>query len=154
MFEAAGITYSNRLEDSQLFFGETLEAGSWDLGEWAWVKEAGTAGAVGLLDVFDPEEPPPDGSNYYRWGTADSAVRDDVTARFAELRDVAAASVDIDEVTQLLAEAEEILADQMVILPLFARSNAAAAWADEIGGFKHNPSRAGFTWNVEEWYRR
>lgn len=154
MFEAAGVTYEKQLEDSQLFFGETLDNGSWDLGEWAWVKEAGTASAMSLLDIFDPEGPLPDGSNYYRWGTPDSSVQDEATARFVELRDQANATVDVAEISTLLSEAEEILADQMVILPLYARVSVAAVWADEVGGFKHNPSQAGFTWNIEEWYRR
>jgi len=26
-------------------------------------------------------------------------------------------------------------------------------WANEIGGFKHNPTQAGHTWNIEDWYR-
>ena len=61
MFEASGIPYENQLEDSQLFFGETLDNGLWDLGEWAWVGSPGLAGLISIHDVFDPEAPPPDG---------------------------------------------------------------------------------------------
>ena len=34
-----------------------------------------------------------------------------------------------------------------------ARIVTAAVWSDEIAGFKHNPTRAGYTWNIEDWYR-
>jgi ABC-type transport system substrate-binding protein len=33
MFADVGVNYENQLEDSQLFFGETLDNGLWDLGE-------------------------------------------------------------------------------------------------------------------------
>lgn len=153
MFEQSGIPYENQLEDSQLFFGETLDNGKWDLGEWAWVGSPGLSGLIGIHDVWDPESPPPDGSNYYRWGTEDSSVIDDVTARYAEVRDEMNATVDEAELTALIHEAENIIADNLVIIPLYARLVTAAVWADRIGGFKHNPTQASHTWNNEFWYR-
>lgn len=153
MMSASGIPYENQLEDSQLFFGETLDNGKWDLGEWAWVGTPGLAGLVGIHDVFDPEAPPPDGSNYYRWGTEDSSTINDDTVRFAEVRDAMNATVDDAEVVTLIQEAENLLADNLVIFPLYARLVTAAVWGDEIGGFKHNPTQASHTWNIEDWYR-
>jgi peptide/nickel transport system substrate-binding protein len=153
MFEASGIPYENQLEDSQLFFGETLDNGKFDLGEWAWVGSPGLAGLISIHDVWDPEAPPPDGGNYYRWGTEDSSVINEETARFAVIRDEMNATVDPDELTQLIAEAENIVADDLVIIPLYARLVTAAVWEDEIGGFKHNPTQASHTWNLEFWYR-
>lgn len=153
MFEASGIPYENQLEDSQLFFGETLDNGIWDFGEWAWVGSPGLSGLIGIHDVWDPEAPPPDGGNYYRWGTEDSSVIDENTARFAEIRDAMNATVDEEELIALIQEAEQILADQLVIIPLYARLVTAAVWEDEVGGFKHNPTQASHTWNLEYWYR-
>ena len=153
MFGAVGIDYENQLEDSQLFFGETLDNGKWDLGEWAWVGSPGLSGLVGVMDVFDPEAPPPDGSNFYRWGTPDSSVIDDATARFAVVRDEMNATVDEAVLVPLINEAEQILADQVVIIPLYARLDAGVVWGDEIGNFKHNPTSSSLLWNVEEWYR-
>lgn len=156
MFEAVGIAYEVQLEDSQLFFGETLETGRWDFGEWAWVGSPGLAGLVSIHDVFDPEAPPTDdlGSyNYYRWGTPDSSVIDDATARFARIVDEMNATVDEAELTALVQEAEKILADQVVIIPLWSRPTVGAVWADEIGGYEFNTSQAGHTWNIEWWYR-
>jgi peptide/nickel transport system substrate-binding protein len=153
MFEKSGIPYENQLEDSQLFFGETLDNGSWDLGEWAWSSSPGVSGLVGIHDVFDPESPPPDGQNSYRYGTEDSSLINDASARFAEVRDEMNATVDPDELAALITEAETILADEVVMIPLYARLVFAAVWEDEIGNFKHNPTSASETWNVEYWYR-
>ena len=166
MFTEVGIEYENQLEDSQIFFGETLDFGNWDLGEWAWVGSPGFSGLIGAFDLFDPEAPPPDGGNYYRWGTAEvtgsetegfnqgaSSVIDENTARFAEIRDLLNQSVDQDVLLPLIQEAETIMADQVVIIPLYARLVTAAVWGDEVGGFKHNPTQASHTWNMEQWYR-
>ena len=166
MMEDAGILYEAQLEDSSLFFGETLDFGNWDLGEWAWVGTPGLAGLVSIHDVFDPEGAPPGGQNYYRWGTAEvtgeetegfnqgpSAVIDEHTARFAELRDLINSTVDEGELIPAIAEMEAILADQVVFIPLYQRLDPGAVWADEIGGYKHNPSQAGSEWNMEVWYR-
>jgi peptide/nickel transport system substrate-binding protein len=154
MFAAAGIPYSNELEDSSLFFGETLDNGIWDFGEWAWVGSPGLSGLVSIHDVWDPEAPPPDGGNYYRYGIAEEgAVSDDASVRYAAVRDEMNQTVDPVELTALFNEAENILADNAVFHPLYARLVTAAVWEDTIGGFKHNPTQAGHTWNIEDWYR-
>jgi peptide/nickel transport system substrate-binding protein len=151
--EAVGIDVVLDLEDSSLFFGPTLDDGTYDMGLWAWVGSTGLAGVVAIHDIFDPDGPPPEGSNFYRWGERRSVVRDEHTARFAEVRDAMNATVDRDELLALIAEAEEILADQVVIIPIYSRLDPGLVWADEIGGYVHNPSQAGHTWNVEYWYR-
>ncbi|MEA2001951.1 MAG: ABC transporter substrate-binding protein [Actinomycetota bacterium] len=153
MFEDVGVTYENQLEDSQLFFGETLDNGLWDFGEWAWLGTPGFSGGISLFDLFDPELPPPDGQNVYRWGSPDSVVIDENTVRFAEIRDELNASVDEAVLVPLMQEGEQILADQVVIIPLYARLVTAAVWGDEVGGYKHNPSQASDLWNMEDWYR-
>jgi peptide/nickel transport system substrate-binding protein len=154
MFGAVdGLAYENDLEDSQLFFGETLDNGTFDLGEWAWVGSPGLAGLVSIMDVWDPENPCPEGSNCYQWGTEGSTLIDDNTARFAEIRDELNASVDEAVLLPLINEAENILADQVVLVPLYARLVTAAYWGDELGGVKHNSTQAGYTWNIEDWYR-
>jgi len=152
MFAAAGIPYESQLEDSLTFFGDTIAKGTFDLGEWTWRGSPGMSGLVGIHDVFDPDSPPPFNS-IYRWGTEDSSVIDAATARYAEVRDAMNATVDTDELTRLINEAENILADNLVIIPLYAQPVTAAIWADEFAGFVHNPTRAGFTWNIEFWNR-
>jgi ABC-type transport system substrate-binding protein len=166
MFAASGIGYETALEDSSLFFGETLDFGNWDFGEWAWLGTPGYAGLVSAHDLFDPEGPPPGGANFYRYGTPEvtgqdpegfnqgaSSVADDNTARLAELRDLMNTTVDVELLEEYVNEFETIMAAQVVIIPLYQRLDPGAVWADTVGGFKHNPSQASVTWNMEEWYR-
>ncbi len=175
MLAEVGIIVELQLEDSCVFFGPTLDEGNWDMGMWAWVNTPGAASAVGVLELFDPTAPPPDGSNYYRWGTPEvsgaepsdrpgcgsggnlnqgpSLVVDEHTERYAELMEAIRTTIDVDELRPLVAEAEGILADQVVVLPLTARGAVGAVWPDEIGNYVHNPSRAAHTWNIEFWYR-
>jgi ABC-type transport system substrate-binding protein len=165
-FAEAGIEYEAQLEDSTLFFGETLDYGNFDLGEWAYLGTPGLAGLLGIHDVWDPEGWPPEGGNSYRWGTpevtgqdpdgfnqAASSVVDEYTEAYRDLRDQANATIVEDEVIGLMAQMEEILADQVVFIPLYQRLDPGAVWADEIAGHKHNPSQASDTWNIEFWYR-
>ena len=154
MFAAAGIPYANELQDSQLFFGETLDNTKWDFGEWAWVGSPGFSGLIGIADLWDPETPPPGGQNYYRYGVdSEGAFSDDASVRYAAVRDEMNATLDPDELTALIHEMENILADNAIMHPLYARPVTAAVWEDEVGGFKHNPTQAGHTWNIEDWYR-
>ncbi|MEA2024598.1 MAG: ABC transporter substrate-binding protein [Actinomycetota bacterium] len=154
MFLAAGIPYENRLEEPQLFFGETLENGTWDFGEWTWVGSPGLSFLISIHDVFDPDAPPPHGSNYYRYGVEEEgATADDASIRFAAIRDEMNQTVDPSDLVDLVNEAENLLADNAVMHPLYTNLVTAAVWEDEISGFKHNPTEAGYTWNIEDWYR-
>ena len=148
-----GIEVELQLEDSQLYFGETFDAGSWDVGWWAWVVSPGAAGLITMLDVADPDAPPPDGGNYYRWGTADSSVNDEAVQRFRDILAVARQTVDPAELISLAKALEQILADNMVILPVAARSVVGAVWADKLHGYEMNSSQASHTWNIEFWRR-
>lgn len=150
---AVGITYESQLEDSQLFFGDTLDLGTYDLGWWAWVLQPTTSSLLTQLDLFDPRGNPEEGQNVYRWGTADSAVDDELTARFAEIRDAANATLDRAEIERLVVEAEQLLADQVVIIPLLVRRSDLLYWGDALTGPEHNPTEASPTWNIEHWRR-
>ena len=152
--EAVGIEVELDLEDSQLFFGETLEFGTWDMGLWAWVAAPGAAGAVAMLELFDPDAPPPGGRNYYRWGIPDSPTSgDDAVAQYRELLTDLRSTHDRDRAFELAVEMEQLLADEAVLIPLYNRLVVGAYWADEVAGFEMNPTQAGHTWNIETWYR-
>ncbi|MDJ0663589.1 MAG: ABC transporter substrate-binding protein [Acidimicrobiia bacterium] len=150
---AVGIDVELQLEDSQLFFGETLDNGTWDVGWWAWVASAGASGAVATLDLFDPAAPPPDGANYYRWGTADSVVKDDAVSQFSEVLEVARSTADREQMETLARAAEQILADNVVVIPIGARTVVGAVWADKLLGYEMNSTQASHTWNIENWRR-
>lgn len=169
MFEGAGLTYEAELEDSVLFFGETLDLGTWDLGEWSSSGGPSLADLVSWHALFDPDGPLPAGRNYARWGTPEvtgteggrfdqpAGFADESTARFAELWDLMSGTVDEGELAGYLAEAESILADQVVLIPLYQRPDAGAVWADMVGGYRRLPvyanGQGGDTWNIALWYR-
>lgn len=154
MLAKVGIEVELELEDSQLYFGDTLDGGTWDVGLWAWVGQTGGEGVLSEFDLFDPDGPPPDGSNYYRWGTEDSLVRsDEAVDTFRAVLDELRSTSDYEEVKRLAGVAELVLAEEVVIIPLASRVVLGAYWADEIAGFDMNPTQAGHTWNIEYWHR-
>jgi peptide/nickel transport system substrate-binding protein len=164
MLQAVGCDARLAVEDSTLFFGRTFARGDWDLGLWAWDQPAGASGVGRTLAYWDPAGPPPLGLNYQRWGTpevtgqgedldqAASLVSDAATSRYAGLLEEMSRTADRDRFLQLAAQAEEILADQVVLIPLATRGSALAWWADTLAGPSRHPSRPG-TWNLERWYR-
>jgi ABC-type transport system substrate-binding protein len=80
-------------------------------------------------------------------------VQDESTERFAEILAAARSTVDGDEIERLVVEAEQLLADQAVLLPLWARTIDLAVWSDRLSGPVTNPSSSSPLWNVEEWHR-
>jgi ABC-type transport system substrate-binding protein len=164
MLQAIGCDARLAVEDSTLFFGRTFTRGDWDLGLWAWDQQAGASGVGRTLAYWDPAGPPPVGLNYQRWGTpevsgqgedldqAASPVFDAATSRYAGLLEQMSRTADRDRFLELAAQAEEILADQVVFIPLAARGGALAWWTGTLAGPSHHPSRPG-TWNLERWYR-
>jgi len=153
MFDASGIPFEVDLQSDAQLLGSTLAAGTWDVGEWAWASSPGLSGLVAIHDLFDPDAPLPGGSNVYRWGTPDSAVIDASTERFAELHDAMNTTLEEALLAEVVAEAEALLAEHLVFMPLYSRPVIGAVWADEIGGYELNASTAGHTWNIEYWYR-
>ena len=154
MLGAIGIEVRLELEDSQLFFGDTLDEGTYDVGEWAWVGSPGLGGLVSVFDLFDPDAPAPDGGNYYRWGTPDSIVRNnDAVSEMRALLSAIRTTVDRAEILALAGQIEEVLAREVVVIPTHARLVVGAVWADEIAGFSMNSTQASHTWNIEMWRR-
>lgn len=152
MFEASGIPYENSLEDSSLFFGDTFDTGTWDLGEWAWLGTPGLAGLAGIHDVWSPTQDI--AAAPYQFGRAEAgAFTNANTDAYVVAYEAINATVDNEEVVSLISTMETILAEELVFLPLYTRLYVGAYWGDEIGGYKGNPTQASHTWNIEEWYR-
>ena len=164
MLDAVGFDARLVVEDADLFFGDTFRLGSWDLGLWAWENPGGLSGVARTLEYWDPAGPPPTGLNYQRWGTpavsghgpeldqAASTVSDAGTDRFAAVLAELRTTADRDRILELTAEAEEILVDEVVIIPLAARGKGVAWWSNAVAGVRHHPSRPA-TWNLDRWYR-
>ncbi len=164
MLNAIGCDARLAVEDSSLFFGRTFTRGDWDLGLWAWDLPAGASGVGRTLAYWDPAGPPPLGLNYQRWGTpavsgqgegfdqAASPVAGADVVRYAALLEEMRGTADRDRYLDLAAQAEEILADQVVLIPLATWGSALAWWSDTLAGPSRHPSRPA-TWNLERWYR-
>ena len=151
MMEAVGIQFEAQLENSSLFFGDSAPNDTTDVAEWAWL--GGPGGAVGeqTLEIFDPNDPGPRGANWYFWGTPESTVRNQFTRRYAELVEAAVDVPDVDSLAPIAVEAEQILADRAIMLPLMRRPLATAWWTDTVEGIKLSPWIGGLTWNIAQW---
>ena len=97
-----------------------------------------------------PPGSPFDGTPYEQ---AESSVVNNGTTNFGLANRGLHSTIDEGRLTELVRQAEGILADQVAFIPLYQMPRAGAVWADEVGGFKHNPTDAGHLWNVEDWYR-
>ena len=144
-FPAIGVAYETNLMDSLVFFNDVLPSGTYDLGMWAWENDGGYGQTMKLLELFDPTNVP---GSYSSWGSAANA---DALARYSEIVIEARITFDADQFENLVGEAEEILAAELPLIPLFHRSSHAAFWSDVVTGVTHNGSRSGLTWNVELW---
>ena len=166
MFTDAGIAYSVEIDPALIFFGTTLDFGRYDVADWAWVGSPGLASLVAIHAAWDPSGAPPRGLAFSRWGSAAvsghedpgynqgaSSVIDESTERFRVLVGVMERTVDERELIAYFNEAETILADEVVFIPLYQTPDIGVVWADEIGGYQHNPTDAADTWNLALWHR-
>ncbi|MGI9584017.1 MAG: ABC transporter substrate-binding protein, partial [Acidimicrobiia bacterium] len=148
-FADISVEYETAYVDSVVFFGETLSRGTFDIGMWAWVNDGGYSSTLDLLRTLDPSRSPPDG-NYARWGESGLS---DSAQRFAEVVEAAESTLEPALFDELVAEAEGILADLAITIPLFQRASRVAYWASVVTGVTANGSQSDFTWNVETWQR-
>lgn len=153
MLRDAGFDAELQLEDPATFFGATLDNGSWDLAVWSVPGVPGAGPAADFLTIFDPDGLPFVGDNYLRWGTIDSTVSGDAVDRYRDLVDELGGVVDQETAVALLVQMEEILADQVVIVPLIVRDDLGLAWSgSEVSGPALNPA-GGVAWNAALWRR-
>lgn len=164
MFEAAGIAYRIETDPALVFYGDTLDFGNYDLGNWSWQGNPGLAPAVAMHAAWDPVATPPDGLAFSRWGSpavsgkedagynqGPSSVIDDDSARYGILARLMRFTADERELRAYFAEAESLLADSLVFIPLFEIPDPGVVWADEIAGYQHLPALD--TWNIATWHR-
>ena len=153
MLRDAGFDAELQLEDSAVFFGPTFDNGAWDVGSWGLASAPGASNAAAFFTVFDPDGLPFVGSNFFRWGTIDSTVTGEEVDRYRDLVDELEGIIDPAEASILMASAEEILADQVVVIPLIVRDDIGVAWwGSRVEGVILNPF-AGVAWNVASWRR-
>ena len=149
-FEDIGVALETSYLDSLIFFGEQLGAGEFDIGMWAWIGTGGYGNQIGLMELFDPASDDADAS-FGAWGEGQSAS--DGSAAFSELVAEARTTVDPQRFMEIVESAEQLLAENLPLIPLFQRSSVAAIWTDSLEGVIHNGSKSDVTWNVEWWQK-
>jgi ABC-type transport system substrate-binding protein len=148
---AAGVAVDLELLDVGEFFRGRVLPGDFDIAEWAWRASPGPVGAVADLEERFLTLPEDDGYNFYRWGAAGSAApeaAEDLQQRIAGLDGI----LDLVELRGNLEEIDALLAEDVVVIPLFGAPNAAASWAGTFEGFDHVAAFPD-TWNAAHWHR-
>jgi peptide/nickel transport system substrate-binding protein len=113
--------------------GNTLSTGDYDIIVFAWV---GTPFYSGNKDLWATTG----GSNYGKWSNADAD----------KALEEAAKTLDEKKVQELLNKADEIMAKEAYVLPLYQKPVFVAIYSDYIN-IRNNPTNAGPTYNIEEW---
>lgn len=142
-FAPIGVAYETNLVDSLVLFNDLLPSGNYDLGMWAWENDGGYESTLALLELLQPGGAP--GSTMI-WHASE-----DATARYIDLVSEARSTSAPSVFSSTVREAEEILASELPLIPLFHRASQAAVWTDTVTGVTHNGSESGLTWNVELW---
>jgi ABC-type transport system substrate-binding protein len=164
MFTDVGISYRAQIDPALLFFGDTLDFGRYDVAGFSWTGDPGLAPLVRIHGAWDPDAVPPFGLAFSRWGSpavagqeeagynqGASSVIDDSTRRYRVLMGLMSFTADEEELRTYVAEAETILAEALVFIPLFQIPDAGVVWGDEISGYRHYPPAD--TWNIATWHR-
>lgn len=134
--EQVGITLKINNSSAETYFGERTPEGDFELGEWAWSATPDPS----ITTLFSANQIPPNGQNYYRY-------RNQEVTRLLEQADV---TVDQQERARLIRRAQELMAEDVPLIPLYQRPEIYA-YADNLEGPEVNPTLATAFWNVGEW---
>ncbi len=118
------------LEDPGLFFRDFVIAGEYDLALWAWEATPGPLGAYGdLSDRFgDPETVGE--FNFYGWVATDSPQAAEVNAALEEV----GRTMDLDGIAAALQRIDELIAADMVVIPLYQGLAGTVYAPDAVAG--------------------
>jgi len=134
--EQVGITLRINNSSAETYFGERTPKGDFEMGEWAWSATPDPS----ITTLFGANQVPPNGQNYYRY-------RNEEVTRLLEQADV---TVDQQERARLTRRAQELMAEDVPLVPLYQRPEIYA-YADNLEGPRVNPTLATAFWNVGEW---
>lgn len=151
-WRSVGVDVELQLEDSALFFGESAPRGTYDIGMWAWLVGPADVDRSDVLGTFDPSDPGPEGRNWYRWGTPGSAEHGGGADELAALLGQLDSALDAATLDDLLRAAEQILADEVVVIPIGTRP-VVVVHSLTLVGPEPSAAPAGFLWNAEFWSR-
>jgi peptide/nickel transport system substrate-binding protein len=148
---AVGLPVDIELLEVGEFFRDRVLPGTFDVGEWAWRATSGPVGAVADLEDRFLTLPDNGGYNFYQWGvegSVPSVVAEQVQQKIAALDSI----LDLDELRAALVDIDALMAQDVVIVPMFAAPNAAAVWVAAFEGFEHVGVFPD-TWNAAVWHR-
>ncbi len=149
--DQVGVRIEVELEELGRFFEEKVIPGRFELAEWNWTATLGPVGAASdLVDRYATLAP--DGNNFSQF-----AVGDDLSEAEAEFRDLVNgldAVLSYDDLRERVTRIERILADQVVLIPLFADLNVGASRPSVVGGFVHATPEGGITATAATWWDR
>lgn len=131
-----GITLRINNSSAETFFGERTPQGDFQMGEWAWSASPDPS----ITTLFAADQLPPDGQNYYRYENEEAT-------RLMKQSDV---TVDQNERARLIRQAQEIMAEDAPLVPLYQRPEIYA-FAENLQGPEVNPTLATAFWNIAEW---
>ena len=131
-----GITVTIDNSSAETFFGERTPEGDFEMGEWAWLASPDPTSTT----LFAADQVAPKGQNYYRYRN------EEVTALLKQSDE----TIDEAERAELLRQAQDLMAEDLPIIPMYQRPEYYA-WSENLKGPDVNPSLAGPFWNVGEW---
>jgi peptide/nickel transport system substrate-binding protein len=122
------------------FFGQWTVEGNFEMAEWAWLATPDPGQTILFSNDQIPTDDNPSGQNYYRY---DNQEVTDLLKQSDEELDVQARA-------DLLKQAQEIMSDDLPLIPLYQRPEYYA-FAENLEGPEVNPSLAGPFWNMGKW---
>jgi peptide/nickel transport system substrate-binding protein len=140
-WKAAGFQINIVNDPGRLLFDERLPGGNFDLAMYAWV---GSPDITGWNNIYGCRDDAKNQNQQNRQGYCSAKVTsllNQVNASFSEAKQKA-----------LTNQALAIMANDMVIIPLFQKPTYLIH-KRTFGGLKENPTSAGPTWNIEFWYK-
>ncbi len=131
-----GITIQINNESATTYFSKTTVEGNFQMGEWAWLATPDPS----LTALFSANQIPPKGENYYRY-------KNEQVTQWLEESDQ---TLDENQRAQLLRQAQEQMAEDLPVYPMYQRPQYTA-FSENLTGVEPNPSLAGPYWNMGEW---
>ena len=131
---AIGIQITDNLQPANVAFGPTvLEAGNYDLFEFAWVTSPDPAGFESIWSCGCE-------SNYLNY----------CNRKVTNLLDQTNSQLDPAKRSALFQQADARMANDLPSIPLYA-TPAILIYKSNISGMTNNPSSTGPTWNMYDW---
>ncbi len=136
--KAIGIKINIKNYDANTFFGTNLSSGTYQIAEFAWVSTPYTS------------ENEPKYCSYTNTAVCDENWTHSANSQVDQLMSLGAAAPSQSQENEDFNEADAILWQNMVTLPLYQKP-LLWAWSDNLKGVLPNASGAGLTWNAEDW---